>query len=93
MPILAEASNADPVPIPPNPDFLGFRVSGGPGAEPSSIFNFRGTVGLGMVHGVGTGTDGEGNETSLIFDSDNRFMQGEYIAADGKRREGTFGFV
>jgi hypothetical protein len=93
MPILAEASNGEPVPIPPNPGFLGFRVSGGPGQEPSSIFNFSGVVGVAMVGGVGIGTDGEGNQTSLIFDSDNRFMQGEYIAVDGRRHEGTFAFV
>jgi hypothetical protein len=29
----------------------------------------------------------------LLFDSDNRFMRGEYVGVDGEEHEGTFGFI
>lgn len=94
MPAIVEASGADPVPIPPNPGFFGYSVSGGPGAELSSIFNFRGVTGMATVQGKGTGwKTATRKKTRYSFDSDNRFMQGEYIAVNGRRHRGTFGFV
>ena len=94
LPAIAEASSVDPVPIPPNPGFLGLRVSGGPGTELSSIFNFRGVSGMATVQGKGTGWNTTtGVTTRYSFDSDNRFMQGEYIGVTGQRHRGTFGFV
>lgn len=46
------------------------------------------------VRGTGTGWNTEtGRSTALLFDSDNRFMRGQYIGADGEEHEGTFGFV
>jgi hypothetical protein len=46
------------------------------------------------VQGTGTGWNTTtGEPTALLFDSDNRFMQGEYVDADGERHRGTFGFV
>src|SRR3989442_1478490 len=45
-------------------------------------------------HGTGTGTDTPvPPATSLVYDVDLRFMQGSFVAADGKMHEGTFGFV
>lgn len=94
LPTIVEASSLDPVPIPPNPGFGGYRVSGGPGAELSSIWNFRGVTGMATVQGKGTGWNtSTGETTRYSFDSDNRFMQGEYINVDGRHRHGTFGFV
>ena len=94
LPTIAEASSLDPVPIPMNPGFFNYRVSGGPGTELSSIFNFRGVTGMATVRGKGTGWNTEtGEKTRYSFDSDNRFMQGEYIGVTGRRHRGTFGFV
>jgi hypothetical protein len=46
------------------------------------------------VGGTGTGTDlTTGKTSNLAFDVDMRFMQGTYVAMDGHRRHGTFGFV
>ena len=92
-PRLAHASApvpADPRPIPLT---LGpFHVQLlGPGQEPSSITDFNGFVGVADVQGTGTGT-GPGAGT-LLFDTDMRFMSGEYVGVDGKHYHSTFGFV
>jgi hypothetical protein len=81
---------ADPKPIPLT---LGpFHVQLiGPGQEPSSITDFNGFVGVADVQGTGTGT-GPGAGT-LLFDTDMRFMSGEYVGMDGKHYHSTFGFV
>jgi len=51
-------------------------------------------TGVATVQGTGTGWNTTtGETTALLFDSDNRFMQGEYVDADGERHRGTFGFV
>jgi hypothetical protein len=66
----------------------------GPGAEPATIFDFHGTVGLAAVKGTGTGTNTRtGSRRRLPFDVDNRFMQGTFVGVDGRRHHGTFGFV
>jgi hypothetical protein len=94
FPVLADASGRDPVPIPGGfvPNL--YHAFLGPGVEPSTIFNYRGTTGVATVHGTGTGRNTEtGESTPLLFDSDNRFMRGEYISANGQKHEGTFGFV
>jgi len=93
MPTLATASGAEPVPI-PGGFAPGLHAFLGPGVEPSTIFNFRGVTGVATVQGTGTGWNTiTGEPTALLFDSDNRFMQGEYVDADGERHRGTFGFV
>ena len=93
MPTLAEASRAEPVPI-PGGFAPGLHAFLGSGVEPSTIFNFRGVTGVATVQGTGTGWNTTtGEPTALLFDSDNRFMQGEYVDADGERHRGTFGFV
>jgi hypothetical protein len=93
FPVLADASGRDPVPI-PGGFFPGYHAFLGPGVEPSSIFNYRGTTGVAAVRGTGTGWNTEtGESETLNFDSDNRFMQGEYIGMDGEEHEGTFAFI
>jgi hypothetical protein len=67
-----------------------------PGTSPelATITDFNGVLGAADVLGSWTG---EGvtppPNTPLIFDSDMRFMSGEYIGRDGKHHQGTFAFV
>ncbi len=93
----------DPKPIPGG--FAGphgphvFLVGRPPGNEdliyePSSITDFNGLVGITQVQGFGVGTDKQTGQTiPMAFDTDMRFMKGAYIAEDGVRRNGTFGFI
>jgi hypothetical protein len=95
FPVLADAAGSDPVHIPgsfaPGSGYFTFL---GPKVEPSTIFNYRGTTGVAAVRGTGTGWNTETHEsTPLLFDSDNRFMRGQYIGMDGKKHHGTFGFI
>ena len=62
------------------------------GIEASQITDFRGTIGLAQVTGTGTGTL-NGTSSTLSFEIDNRFMQGTYVGVDGRRHQGTFGFI
>ena len=72
-----------------------FHVFAPPGAgtEPSTVTDFQGHIGVGALHGTGTGTDSMGNTSSLFFAADMRFMDGIYVGEDGERHRGTFGFV
>jgi hypothetical protein len=65
----------------------------GPGAEPASITDFDGVVGLAAATGSGTATKGKGEKSSRPFEVDLRFMKGRYIGRDGKEHHGTFGFI
>src|SRR5437899_2994897 len=56
------------------------------GNEPSSIFDFDGTVALADIVGSGKGGQG-GLSGPLNFDVDMRFMTGKYTALDGVTRE------
>jgi hypothetical protein len=95
----------DPLPIPGGSPALGggFHIYGPTpdgsldpiDAEPASITNFNGVVGLAYVDGTVTRTrisTGERDELPFIA-SDMRFMQGVYRGVDGKPRQGTFGFI
>lgn len=64
----------------------------GRGIEASQITDFKGTIGLAQLAGTGTGTL-NGTSSKLNFQIDNRFMQGTYVGVDGKRHQGTFGFL
>jgi len=64
----------------------------GRGIEASQITDFRGTIGLAQLTGTGTGTV-NGTSSKLNFEIDNRFMQGTYVGVDGRRHQGTFGFI
>ena len=69
----------------PGPRRLGLNLQ----VDPSSILDFDGTVALAYL--LGTATDGEGRTYRMI--SDMRVMRGDYIATDGTRKSGTFGFI
>jgi hypothetical protein len=102
LPAVAHAGENDhvaPRPIPGGVQFpFGpevFHVFGPVhGVEPSTIFDFKGFVGVAHITGTGTGTDTRtGTTAPLLFDVDNRFMKGVYIGVDGKKHTGTFGFI
>lgn len=100
MPGIAEAASsrgAAPRPIPGGIEFNGklFHLFlPAPDAEPSTIFDFKGFVGVAAVDGAGTATHTKtGEKRRLLFDVDTRFMQGTYIGLDGDRHQGTFGFI
>jgi hypothetical protein len=84
-------STAAPRPIPG-----GFQLEPGgevfhvilPGqGEPNTITDFKGTVGVAVIDGRGTGAN-----ASRAFEVDIRFMEGTFVGLDGKRNFGTFGF-
>jgi hypothetical protein len=69
--------------------FVGFA----PGTDPSSITDFKGSIGVADVRGKGTAEHADGRVETLLFDTDMRFMQGDYVGQDGTVHFGTFGFV
>jgi hypothetical protein len=102
FPFAAAAGNHDdptPRPIPGGNDFLGdghFVHVFPPayGQELSTITDFNGFIAAAEIQGAGTGTDTQTHATTrYYFDADMRFMDGVYVATDGKQRTATFGFV
>ena len=102
-PALAKGST-EPNPIPGGLDFLGdgsiFHVfapgfAGLPTTDdPSVITDFNGHVGLAYTQGMGTETNlATGEVVRRPFDTDIRFMKGEYIGSDGKHHNGAFVLV
>jgi hypothetical protein len=61
------------------------------GLEPSTIFDFEGTVALADIYGSGEARQ-SGHSFPANFNADMRFMTGRYVDLDGVTREGTFGF-
>jgi hypothetical protein len=61
----------------------------GIGFEMATITDFHGIVAASETRGTARGSDG----TSYDFDADMRFMQGTYVALDGRVRTATFGFI
>jgi hypothetical protein len=61
------------------------------GNEPSTIFDFDGTVALAHITGSGMGSDG-GVRHPMAFDNDLRFMTGRFVDVNGVPQQGTFGF-
>jgi|SRR5690348_1236961 hypothetical protein len=59
------------------------------GFEMSTITDFRGVIAAGEIQGEARGSDG----SAYSFDADMRFMRGQYVGRDGRRRVGSFGFV
>jgi hypothetical protein len=55
--------------------------------EPSTITDFNGFVGVGVVDGTVNGPD-----SGLVFEVDNRFMVGEYVGLSGRHFNAAFGF-
>jgi hypothetical protein len=100
------AAGNDPLPLPtgslgPFRVFAPYRLDDPnlqldpPDAEPSTITNFNGVVGLAYIDGTVTRTKistGETVELPSLF-SDMRFMSGVYRGVDGKPRQGTFALI
>lgn len=88
---------ADPRPIPGGITIPGLGLFHiflpGSGAEPSTITDFNGFVGITEVSGMGTQRDAAGKTGRFPFDADMRFMQGEFVGLDGKHHHGTFAFI
>jgi len=101
-PRVAQAFAAsDPVPIPGGTPLLGggFHVWA-PGAdsidaEPGTITDFSGFVGLAYINGTVTRRRKSTGAVDVLpfTGADMRFMQGVYRAQDGRVRRGTFGFI
>jgi hypothetical protein len=92
-------TTATPLPIPGGLQLLGptgplFHVFlPASGAEPSTITDFNGFVGWAAVGGMGTHTVTGQAPEHLPFESDVRFMRGEFIGADGRNHHGAFVFI
>jgi hypothetical protein len=91
-----------PVPIPGGSPALGgaYHVFGPAAfdpidAEPGTITNHNGFVGLAYISGMVTQTNAKtGVTTRLPFvDSDMRFMEGNFRGTDGRVHQGAFAFV
>ncbi len=92
----------EPVPIPGGTPVLGgdFHVFG-PGlidpidAEPSTITDFNGFVGLAFISGTVTRTNmATGEVRTLPFvNNDMRFMKGNFRGTDGQVHQGDFAFI
>jgi hypothetical protein len=57
--------------------------------EPSTVTDFNGATALAYHVGEARGSDGK----TYNLETDMRVMDGEYVAVDGRRRRGTFGFI
>lgn len=64
-------------------------------AEPATITNFKGFVGLAYISGNVTQTNTETGEENFypFVDSDMRFMQGTFLGTDGKEHQAAFALV
>jgi len=91
-----------PVPIPGGTPFLGgsYHVFGPAAfdpadAEPATITNLNGFVGLAYISGMVTQTNTKtGQKARYPFvDSDMRFMQGNFRGTDGRIHQATFAFI
>lgn len=67
----------------------------GADTDPSSVYNFRGVVGIAFISGQVERTDRKTGETrSLPYSfNDMRFMQGVFEGRDGHVRNATFAFT
>jgi hypothetical protein len=57
--------------------------------EMATIGDFSGTIGASETQGTARGSDG----SAYTFDTDMRFMQGEYVDAAGRLQHGSFAFI
>ena len=104
-PQVLHAAGDDPLPLPVGTPALGgvFRFFGPTpdgsfdpiDAEPSTITNFNGVVGLAYISGMVTRTHIQtGVIERLPFNgADMRFMHGTYLGVDGKPRRGAFALI
>ena len=61
----------------------------GIGFEMSTITDFNGVVAASEIRGTAHGSDG----SVWDFDTDMRFMRGDFVGLDGRVHHGTFGFI
>jgi hypothetical protein len=103
-PALASNWSFAPVPIPGgSPTLGGFYHVFGPAsgladpidAEPSTITNLDGFVGLAYISGMVTRTNTKTRERVRLpfMNSDMRFMKGNFRGTDGKIHQSTFALV
>ena len=87
-PSTAYAAGDDPIPVGGSPFLAPFHVW-------TPITNFNGVAAIAYVSGNVRRTHLQTGAVDLLsfLDADMRFMQGVYRGADGKPRQGTFGFV
>jgi len=91
----ATFNGATPRPIPggfTGPGGKFFHIEGAPGTEISSITDFNGVVGIAIVDGTWS-SNGPAQTPPLKFDTDMRFMDGEYIGTDGQHYQGSFALI
>jgi len=100
--IAKERGSFTPVPIPGGSPGLGGafhvfapNVLDPPDAEPITITNLNGFVGLAYISGMVTQTNTQTGETLRLpfLNSDMRFMQGVFRGADGELHRGSFALV
>lgn len=76
----------------PGPPDAATTFNGLPGfgldVDPSTLTDFSGFTAYSVIEGSGRGSDGKTYDVEL----DVRVMDGTYIAEDGSRHHGTFGF-
>jgi hypothetical protein len=95
----AASAPGDPVPIPGgDPGLGGYHVFGPTpdnNAEPITITNFNGFVGLAYIDGWAQVTNKQSKQTVVLpmRGSDMRFMSGVYRGADERIHQGAFAFV
>ena len=77
----------------PGPEDVTLPFSGtqlqGLDTEPSVITDYRGFTALAYLAGSATGSDGR----QYNLEADMRAMEGTYLATDGTRHRGLFGFI
>jgi hypothetical protein len=83
--------------VPPFPEVIYIEAPGVltlGDSEPMTITDFNGNIGYAIIDGAGTGRDTVTGATKhYSFNCDMRFMQGVYVAEDGRVRNRTFGFI
>ncbi len=64
-------------------------------AEPSTITNLNGFVGLAYISGMVTQTNTKTSQKARypFVNSDMRFMQGNFRGTDGRIHQATFAFI
>jgi hypothetical protein len=64
------------------------------GHDPSVITDFSGIIAQADLEMTGTGTDlATGDTAPYDFHCDMRFMNGKFVAADGRTHNGAFAFI
>jgi hypothetical protein len=93
----AKPNRGEPLPIPTvRQTPLGPSHAADPdtGQDPSLITDFQGVSGAANLTLTGVGTNTTAIQTARYnFNIDVRFMQGEFIGADGQHHQGTFAFI